>query len=139
MTSATTEPGDPFACRGGVGTNSVWYRVPAGVLGVPLRGLTEGTGTKYDVRVVTGGLRSARGAIVLHLRSPIPLPEFSVAADGQEVLIAIVNLGAAGTHELPLPLPVTVQLQNRSGMCSQATYDTSVGTNEAGFYKGNGS
>lgn len=48
--------------------------------------------------------------------------------------------GGPGTPALPLTLPVTVQLQNASGACWQATYDTAgVGVNEPGFYKGSGS
>jgi len=104
MTTATTEAGDPAPTGlcGGVGTNSIWYRLPAGAPETLLRGLAEGTGTKYGIRIVTGGC----GAPVVKERycpdPSVPLPEFGVYAEGVEVLIEIVNLDVAGTLDLTI-------------------------------------
>jgi hypothetical protein len=101
MTTATTEPGDPIsACGGGQGTNSVWYRIPAGSDATLLRGLVAGTGTDYGVRAWTGSC----GALVeLECQFLDDFStEFGFAAEGQEYLVEIVNLATSGTLDLTL-------------------------------------
>jgi len=101
MTTATTEPGDPVSsCFGGQGTNSIWYRIPAGSDATLLRGLVAGSGTDYGVRAWTGSC----GALV-ELECQFLddfFTEFGFAAEGQEFLLEIVNLATPGTLDLTL-------------------------------------
>lgn len=100
MTTATTELGDPVSTCGGQGTNSIWYRIPAGSDATLLRGLVAGSGTDYGVRAWTGSC----GALV-ELECEFLddfFTDFGFAAEGQEYLIEIVNLATPGTLDLTL-------------------------------------
>jgi hypothetical protein len=80
--------------------------------------------------------RTPNGILKLVLKPGIEGKAKVIVSGGRERLFT----GAAGAPTQPLALPVVMQLQNASGECWQATYDTDgLGINEAGFFRGSGS
>jgi hypothetical protein len=90
-TTATTAPGDPSSCSGGVGTHSVWYRIAAGAPRVLLRASKAGSTGSFRVRAFTGSCASLTPLICGGSRD-----DLGIAPQGQEVFVEVVNTTAAG-------------------------------------------
>jgi hypothetical protein len=74
------------------------------------------------------------------LRTPDGLGRLNVKTGPEGTAsIKVKGMGSnLGMPPLPLAAPVTMQLQSSSGLCWESVYDTSIVTNEAGFFLARG-
>jgi hypothetical protein len=94
-TTATTAPGDPTTseCGGGVGTHSVWYRIPGGGARDILEARKVGSSGTFLMRVYTG---TCAALTELNCNGSASFQYMEFAPQGQDVLLAVVNTTAAG-------------------------------------------